>query len=708
MTALQVAPPFPIFTDQNGLPLDEGFIYIGTINLNPETSPISVFWDAAMTQPAAQPIRTVNGYPSNGGRPAIVYVNEQHSLTVRNLSGVLITYSPINFGAALVAANGSATEYNFTGDGTTTAFVLGEAPASENHTWVFVSGVYQTKANYSVASTVLTFSTPPPTASIDVIVLRPPSMTAATDASAVTYTPSGAGAVETTVQAKLRQYPSIEDFGGSTAAADNAAALNLMLAATGDIYVGHGKTYHLKSALTRTGSLHMWGGGTLVWDSDATSSGLTVNLTTAEGYSDVCRVTDVAFESARAGLGDAITVDATAQISGSLQQRVFPRAFFTRVQVRGDGAASVGGWLNGINLIGASNTEINSCYFVGYVVGSTYGSASAVKIDDGGNTAVLNIKDSSFYYWDKAIYPNGCEGVNVEGCNIVSAEFGIYSRNTNNPGVTGAPMLFVQNNHINVRQRAVDVLFMQGLNISDNYIWQLSSSVVTGTGVYLEDCDDFIVSRNHFTANVGSGQDYRAFLSVDSTDGMVTLNHAQDVTQGFWSGTGSDNVVFSGNTVNKDAISNPEPILYVNTSADRVVHDNEKFSAKNASIVGPAASSTLATVNLGRVHLGQKFLVSAVVEYAKAAGDGITSTVLLSGGGTGTVVFSSDDTELREKRHQFGSTTESHTVSGVMTVTAEGTKTLAVAFSTAGGNNTIAAGEAQLTAVNLGGSLRLG
>jgi hypothetical protein len=139
-----------------------------------------------------------------------------------------------------------------------------------------------------------------------------------------------------------------------------------------------------------------------------------------------------------------------------------------------------------------------------------------------------------------------------------------------------------------------------------------------------------------------------------------------------------------------------------------VVFDNERFAAKNASIVGPSASSTLATVDLGRVHLGQKFLVSAVVEYAKAAGDGITSTVLLSGGGTGTVVFSSDDSELRASRHQFGSTTESHTVSGVMTVTVEGTKTLAVAFSTAGGNNTVAAGEAQLTAVNLGGSLRLG
>lgn len=98
MPLTQLAPPYPIFTDKNGDPLDAGYLYFGVVNQNPETNPIQVYWDNALTQPAAQPIRTINGYPSRNGSPAAVYANDYFSVTVRNKRSELVIYSPSGYG----------------------------------------------------------------------------------------------------------------------------------------------------------------------------------------------------------------------------------------------------------------------------------------------------------------------------------------------------------------------------------------------------------------------------------------------------------------------------------------------------------------------------------------------------------------------------------------------------------------------------------
>lgn len=92
MTNIQVIPPFEIFTDVNGKPLEDGFLYIGQQSLDPEANPISVFWDEALTQPATQPIRTKGGYPSNAGAQARFYVAQtNYSVRVKNKNGTVIS-----------------------------------------------------------------------------------------------------------------------------------------------------------------------------------------------------------------------------------------------------------------------------------------------------------------------------------------------------------------------------------------------------------------------------------------------------------------------------------------------------------------------------------------------------------------------------------------------------------------------------------------
>jgi hypothetical protein len=94
MSALSIQPTFPIFTDIDGQPLDSGYVFIGTANLNPIGNPINVFFDAALTQPAVQPIRTISGYPSNAGTPARLYVNSDYSIQVQNKNGTLVYSAP--------------------------------------------------------------------------------------------------------------------------------------------------------------------------------------------------------------------------------------------------------------------------------------------------------------------------------------------------------------------------------------------------------------------------------------------------------------------------------------------------------------------------------------------------------------------------------------------------------------------------------------
>jgi len=86
-----IGMPFFQYFDLDGTPLQNGRLYFGTVNNNPETTPITVYWDAALTQPAAQPISTLNGFIVRDGVMAQLFVASDYSFTVRNNKGTLVT-----------------------------------------------------------------------------------------------------------------------------------------------------------------------------------------------------------------------------------------------------------------------------------------------------------------------------------------------------------------------------------------------------------------------------------------------------------------------------------------------------------------------------------------------------------------------------------------------------------------------------------------
>ena len=156
MSAIEVNPPFPIFSDIDGQPLEAGYIWIGQVNLDPQTNPINVYWDGALTIAAPQPIRTLAGYPSRNGTPARFFVGQNYSIRVMNRNGSTI-YTSLNdnlSGDGFVASNA-------TGNGSQTVFAVSSAPSA-----IFINGVYQNQNTYTVASGNVTFSEAPPLNSV--------------------------------------------------------------------------------------------------------------------------------------------------------------------------------------------------------------------------------------------------------------------------------------------------------------------------------------------------------------------------------------------------------------------------------------------------------------------------------------------------------------------------------------------------------------
>lgn len=117
MTPLSIQPPYPIFAEADGQPLEDGYIWVGVANLNPITNPITVYWDAALTIPAAQPIRTQGGYPVNSGTPARFFNDsENYSILVMDKKGSVIYSSLSN--VFTVQKKVTLKDYGAVGDGT--------------------------------------------------------------------------------------------------------------------------------------------------------------------------------------------------------------------------------------------------------------------------------------------------------------------------------------------------------------------------------------------------------------------------------------------------------------------------------------------------------------------------------------------------------------------------------------------------------------
>jgi hypothetical protein len=136
MSTLSVTAPYPAFAGTDGLPLDNGYIWIGVANLSPQTNPIPVYWDEALTIPAVQPIRTLGGYLVYQGTPARLYVESDYSIQVLDSKGSVI-YTLLEesiIGPGVFTSLTASGEVTFTGTGAVklNAGTTAERPSPSN------------------------------------------------------------------------------------------------------------------------------------------------------------------------------------------------------------------------------------------------------------------------------------------------------------------------------------------------------------------------------------------------------------------------------------------------------------------------------------------------------------------------------------------------------------------------------------------------
>lgn len=90
MSVESIPSPFNLFSGTDGKALENGFVFVGEENKDPETNEITVYWDSALTQPAVQPIRTTNGYLFRGGSAARIYAGTAYSITVKDKQSKIV------------------------------------------------------------------------------------------------------------------------------------------------------------------------------------------------------------------------------------------------------------------------------------------------------------------------------------------------------------------------------------------------------------------------------------------------------------------------------------------------------------------------------------------------------------------------------------------------------------------------------------------
>ncbi len=99
MAVYSVLPPFLVFPDSDGTPLENGQIFIGQPGFEARSTPKASFFDTAQTIPTGTAtgaaIRTMGGFPARNGSPAMFYVDGDFSISVLDRNGVLL-YSALN------------------------------------------------------------------------------------------------------------------------------------------------------------------------------------------------------------------------------------------------------------------------------------------------------------------------------------------------------------------------------------------------------------------------------------------------------------------------------------------------------------------------------------------------------------------------------------------------------------------------------------
>lgn len=178
--AITDSPSFTGLTvDTNTLKVDSTNNRVGILNATPDVT-LDV---GSATDAVHVPVGTTAQRPST---PAAGYL--RYNSTTGEFEGYTTTWGSLGSGSS----QSDIFVDTMTGDGSTTTLTLTNGAATENNTQVYIDGVYQSKSNYSLSGTTITFSTAPPNLSdVEVITIEPTTINEPADGSVTSAKLSG-------------------------------------------------------------------------------------------------------------------------------------------------------------------------------------------------------------------------------------------------------------------------------------------------------------------------------------------------------------------------------------------------------------------------------------------------------------------------------------------------------------------------------------
>lgn len=223
----------PFFTDLSGAPLSGGRVYIGQPNTDPRQNPVSVYYDAAQSVPALQPIGTITGRLARGGQAAEIFVNPPYSLYVTDQMGNQMLSLP-NVVDPLIASIGA-----LTAKVVPNIAALRAVLSSQNNTCL-VTSYYDVNGVPDGGGGIYKYD-PNDSTSVD------------NGGSVIVASDNGRWKLQSASPWTVEQFGAKGDWNG-TSGTDNTAvfqnAFNSLGTAGGKIAVSRDKTYYIAGALT--------------------------------------------------------------------------------------------------------------------------------------------------------------------------------------------------------------------------------------------------------------------------------------------------------------------------------------------------------------------------------------------------------------------------------------------------------------------------
>ena len=503
MSALAITPPFPTFSGKDGLPLEDGYIWIGSANQNPQTSPVVAYWDETLTQIAQQPIRTLGGYPAYSGTPARLFIGAAvYSILVQDKNANTVYNSPSNTGASTFVNFAVSEEVQVATAGQTVFTLANTYSPGTNSLTVYVDGVNQYDgAQYSFVETsgdTVTFTSGLHVGALVKFSTAIQLSGGAADASQVTYTPAGAGAVTTNVQTKLRETVSVKDFGAvGDGVADDTAAIQNAIDGASYVYVPPG-TYVVSSKLTITGTKTISGART-------NSNGYQASVINHTAIADslFSATSDefggISIQNLFIIGGNGSYAIETSRPLSNVENVVMEVYDGGGINLFNGGTGGTGGW----------GSTIRNCKWVAPASLTTY---RGININtNGGHVTIDNFTGLRGQI---GINIAQCEAVNLIACSINGQGVGfaagvdsdIASIRLSGAGYKKA--VSIKNCYIEGYVNGIYVEKCESLSIEDNYMADLGyAGGRTGYGIYLKDTNvnNVTIRNNNFSENSTQG-----------------------------------------------------------------------------------------------------------------------------------------------------------------------------------------------------------